>query len=279
MRVETSEASTVRHAVAASLGANYYDPVHDSSINIIRDLTRQRRLAGEPLGKEAVEQIERDANTQVQFLAIQEAVNQIARDSRVRPEIIADRLLSEDALPTNQANVMRAGFTLVQQRYLDDKMTLTPILDIYRRTDQRHHDVVLHSDGSAKPIEEYIDFDIKPAIQAVHYVDQSPEHSTKSTLNKLKNGVVEKIVQLQTSLVKAINENELTESDAQLVATKVKQEIVQSNTQSFTHQIFNEANQVVLNKQRESVIEAYRQLSNQFTVSSPRPNQDAPSLH
>lgn len=276
MRVETSEASTVRHAVAASLGANYYDPVNDSSINIIRDLTRQRRLAGDPIGKEAAEQIERDANTQVQFLAIQEAVNQIARDSRVRPEIVADRLLSEDALPTNQANAMKAGFMLVQQRYLDDRMTLTPILDTYRRTDQRHHDLVYHSDGSAKPIEEYIDFDIKPAIQAVHYADQSAEHST---LDKLKNGVVEKIVQLQTSLVKAINENELTESDAQTVATKVKQEIVQSNTQSFTHQIFNEANQVVLNKQRESVIEAYRQLSNQFTVSTPRPNQDAPSLH
>lgn len=276
MRVETSEASTVRHVVAASLGANYYDPVHESSINIIRDLTRQRRLAGDPIDKDMAERIERDANTLVQFLAIQEAVNQIARDSLVRPEIVADRLLSDDAPTANQANAMKAGFMLVQQRYLDEKMTLTPILDTYKRIDQRHLDVILHSDGSPKPIEEYIDFDIKPAVQAVHFAELLPQQSSRDSL---KNAVVEKIVQLQTSLVKAINENELSESDAQTVATKVKQEIAQTNTPSFTHQIFNEANQVVLNKQRESVIEAYRQLSNQFTVSTPRPNQETPSLH
>lgn len=276
MRVETSEASTVRHAVAASLGANYYDPVQESSINIVRDLTRQRRLAGNPIGKDAAEQIERDANTQVQFLAIQEAVNQIARDSGVRPEIIADRLLSEEASPANQANTMKAGFSLVQQRYLDDKMTLAPILDTYKRTDQRYHDLVLHSDGSAKPIEEYIDFEIKPAVIAAQNIDNALDNST---FNNLKNGIVDKIVQLQTSLIKSINESELTESDAQNVATKIKQEIAQSNSPALTNQIFNEANQVVLNKQRESVIEAYRQLSSQFTVSPPRTSQDAPSLH
>ena len=155
-------------------------------------------------------------------------------------------------------------------------MTLAPILDTYKRTDQRYHDLVLHSDGSAKPIEEYIDFEIKPAVIAVQNIDKALDNST---FNNLKNGIVDKIVQLQTSLIKSINESELTESDAQNVATKIKQEIAQSNSPALTNQIFNEANQVVLNKQRESVIEAYRQLSSQFTVSPTRTSQDAPSLH
>ena len=263
MRIDPSgDAGLVRHAVAASLGAQYQDS--GSGTKLIQELAKQRRLAGNPLSRQDVEAAGEAAKGIIQHVAIHEAINQIARNSSIRPEVIADRFLSEEADQINLRKAIHSGVALVKQRMIDSAQRPTDILDNYNNAKQQFRDIEVHSGGATKPLDEFIDFEMKPAFATLQQAKGSASTNATPVATEARAAAVKKVIDLQISLINAINDNRLSETDAMNVSVKVKQSLGIDPTArkpSVALEVYDEASAAVRAHQRDAVMATYRELS------------------